>query len=274
MKKSLHSIIYAIMITVVYICSQIAVQFIYAFVVYFRNLNPEVSYADALAPAILNINNHRDFFSVISIILAFFIVYIICCRRKRIPVKPDIEHITPFGYVVWFLFGVFLSICFYLVLFHFSLIGFNENAKIDIQYFLIGCFIVPIFEEWLFRNIIMKTLSAGMNDFFVVIVQAVLFAAIHSTNLQRAYTLIFAIFLGLVMILKKNLIVVTVIHIIFNTVGMGLFYCANMDKGLLVASVVFSFLFCVSVLVYHIIKHLSAFRRHKKQLRDNRAQEE
>ena len=52
----------AVIVILIYILSQVLVQYIYAFVVYFRNLDPNRDFAEALFPAISNINNNKDIF--------------------------------------------------------------------------------------------------------------------------------------------------------------------------------------------------------------------
>lgn len=256
MKKSISSLLSAVVAILIYVLSQIIVQYAYAFVVYFRNLNPNRDFAEALFPAISNINNNKDIFSLIAIVLATVIIYYHYCRRKgRFGITLNITHLNVIDCSIWIIFGITLSICFYLILVFFNIIDISvSSVEIGIRYFLVSCIVVPLFEEWLYRNVIMTLLLKNMHIISTVIIQAALFSVIHTSNIQKIYTFILALVLGSVMIQTNNFLIPSYIHIVFNIIGLGLIDVSSMD--MVTRGVVLSVSIVISIilLIYEIRK--------------------
>ena len=223
MKKSILAVVSAVIVILIYILSQVLVQYIYAFVVYFRNLDPNRDFAEALFPAISNINNNKDIFSLITIALAVVIIYYHYCRRKgEYGISFNVKSLKSVDCIIWMIFGVTLSTCFYMILVFFNIIDIDvSGVEIGIRYFLVSCMVVPVFEEWLYRNVVMTILLKNMHIIPTIIIRAFLFSVIHASNTQKIYTFFLALVLGVVMIETNNFIVTSYIHIVFNVVGLG-----------------------------------------------------
>ncbi len=76
--------------------------------------------------------------------------------------------------------------------------------------------IVPIFEELLFRTIVMNEFLKILRPWAAISVQALLFAIAHGTLYQFCYTLIFGIFLGIIYVRTKSIMQNIVCHATFN----------------------------------------------------------
>lgn len=79
--------------------------------------------------------------------------------------------------------------------------------------------LVPIFEEVLFRGIVLSELKSNMNLIVAVILQSFLFGLIHGNVLQGLYTFALGIITALVCIWSKSIMSAIAIHIFFNLSG-------------------------------------------------------
>ncbi len=97
--------------------------------------------------------------------------------------------------------------------------AFNELFKYPILAMISVCIVAPIYEEIIYRGIILKGLSIKYNDNLAVIVSALLFAVMHM-NLHQGIN---AFFLGLVfgyLYLKTKSLYITIFaHFINNGIG-------------------------------------------------------
>ena len=73
-KKIISSVFSSIIDIFIYKLSQVFVQFSYAFVIYFRNLNPDRTFQDALRPAMSGVNKNQTLLAFVSIIVAAVII--------------------------------------------------------------------------------------------------------------------------------------------------------------------------------------------------------
>lgn len=78
------------------------------------------------------------------------------------------------------------------------------------------CVIGPLFEEILFRGMVLKELSGVMPGFFAVILQAVLFGLAHTALVQAIFSAVYAVILGVIYLKSKNISVVILSHMFFN----------------------------------------------------------
>lgn len=79
--------------------------------------------------------------------------------------------------------------------------------------------IAPVFEEILFRGIILYNLKKYINIYSAIIIQAVLFSIMHGNVLQGIYTMILGIILGLIRYWTGSLWATIISHMIFNFLG-------------------------------------------------------
>lgn len=84
------------------------------------------------------------------------------------------------------------------------------------------CILVPIAEELIFRGIVQGELSRVMPGVRAVIIQSVIFAAIHIDPIQVSYVLIPALVLGAVYEWTKSIYIPIFLHMVFNFTGAAL----------------------------------------------------
>ena len=75
----------------------------------------------------------------------------------------------------------------------------------DIFILLGSIFIIPIFEEIIFRGAIFGSLNKNMNVIVALILQAIVFAIMHGNLVQGVYTFSLGIILGLAYIYTKSI---------------------------------------------------------------------
>lgn len=94
------------------------------------------------------------------------------------------------------------------------IIYMNKLIK-DMPIFFI-LFIIPIFEEFLFRGYILSYLELKIK--YANIIQAIIFALLHINPIQIIYTFILALYLGY---LKKyyGIYFCIFLHLLFNFIG-------------------------------------------------------
>lgn len=231
------------------IVSQIMIQYIYAFIIYFRNLSVSTSYVEALSPAIKAINNNSDLFSLTGMIFCSFWLY---CRyfRRRGSLVIKLAKVNYSQYIMAVVFGIAFASLTYAGL---SLITYEYNVCFSYiftgvrfaMYIFIVCLFAPIFEEVVFRIIITQKLQKSFSNIHTIIVQAILFSLIHSDMKQIVYTFFLGIVLGILMVKTNNIIIPCIIHIIFNMLGMIVFPIVNFSKQQLYVLFFMSFSICI-----------------------------
>jgi membrane protease YdiL (CAAX protease family) len=89
-----------------------------------------------------------------------------------------------------------------------------------------GCLVVPIFEEVLFRGLLLSWLNRHMHFTFALLVQAVLFAAMHVYPPALPYTFLFGIATGYVRRTTGSTVNTILMHVINNLIllGLGLYF--------------------------------------------------
>lgn len=82
---------------------------------------------------------------------------------------------------------------------------------------LYAVIIGPICEELTFRGLTFKLGLRSMTPRFAIVMQAILFAAFHLNMFQAIYAFVVGIALGYVMYKYDNIILVIIMHILFNS---------------------------------------------------------
>lgn len=81
-------------------------------------------------------------------------------------------------------------------------------------------FIIPIFEEIIFRGAIFGTLKRNLNVIVALILQAIIFAVMHGNLLQGVYTFILGIIVGLAYLYTKSIWGDILCHMTYNLFGL------------------------------------------------------
>lgn len=95
--------------------------------------------------------------------------------------------------------------------------NFNTMTTLGVVSVVVSvCIVAPVFEEILFRGLILGELKRAMPDGFAVVLQAVLFGLAHSVLAQSIFAMVYAIILGALYLRVKNIYVVILAHVFFN----------------------------------------------------------
>jgi uncharacterized protein len=89
-----------------------------------------------------------------------------------------------------------------------------------------GCLVVPIFEEVLFRGLLLSWLNRHMRSTFALLIQTALFAAMHLFPPALPYTFIFGVATGYVRRTTGSTVNTILIHVINNLIllRLGLYF--------------------------------------------------
>jgi membrane protease YdiL (CAAX protease family) len=102
----------------------------------------------------------------------------------------------------------------------------GQSSSAWIIAILRGCLLVPIFEEVLFRGLLLSWLNQHMRFTFALLIQAVLFAAMHVYPSALPYAFVSGIATGYVRRTTGSTVNTTLMHVINNLIllGLGLYF--------------------------------------------------
>lgn len=191
-------------------------------------------------------------FSIIFYTLFIAIYHII----NRIKKKKTSYKFNPIDYkkllfsiiVIWLLSVVILL----PIRFYFFPI---QTSKLNISSILAGLLIAPIFEEILFRNILLKSLLQTYSTKTSIIISSFIFALIHVNLQQIILGLFIGLYLGFIFSKDFNIAVTMILHFFVNLFGfigrliliefnnstnLGLFFILNLIVTLAILFFLFS----------------------------------
>ncbi|QWG06278.1 CPBP family intramembrane metalloprotease [Flammeovirga kamogawensis] len=118
---------------------------------------------------------------------------------------------------------------------HFPLIEFTQDISTNYEFsplHLIGALILaPIFEEYIFRGIILNGLLSKFSNFWAIVITNVIFCIIHLSVNQFFGALFLGIFISLVFIKNKSLGTCIYLHFLSNTIAF-LHYYLNINYSI------------------------------------------
>ncbi len=91
----------------------------------------------------------------------------------------------------------------------------TTQTQIMITVFSIAV-VAPLFEEFLFRGLVMHELMTSVRPWLAILLQAALFGLAHGVLFQSLFTFVVGILLGIVYYRTQNLRIVAVCHGVFN----------------------------------------------------------
>lgn len=94
-----------------------------------------------------------------------------------------------------------------------------ETSKLNISSILAGLLIAPIFEEILFRNILLKSLLQTYSSKKSIIISAFIFALIHVNLQQIILGLFIGLYFGFIFSKDFNIAVTIILHFFVNLFG-------------------------------------------------------
>lgn len=97
--------------------------------------------------------------------------------------------------------------------------AFEELAANPLIMMIFVCVVAPIFEEVIFRGIVLNGLSKNINPKLAVTISAFLFACIHGNLIQGINTFFLGIILGMIYIKTKSIYMSIFGHFVNNSFG-------------------------------------------------------
>ena len=111
--------------------------------------------------------------------------------------------------------------------------------QITATVFLVVVVVSPIFEELIFRALILGGLKKIMPFIFANIIQAALFGIWHGNLVQAIYAFILGLFIGMVMLWCGNFIYCMVLHMSINLSGLFIDKVLNEKTNTVVFVIIF-----------------------------------
>lgn len=123
-------------------------------------------------------------------------------------------------------------------------------------------FLIPAFEEFIFRGLMMEELKQGFKLRYAILIQSIIFALTHGEPIQMIYGFILGIAFSILVYLSGSLWTSVASHIIFNTTNVILYFIdkTNSRKFLATASEEYGFttvmlsIFFIGIIAFSIKK--------------------
>ncbi|MDP4143053.1 MAG: type II CAAX endopeptidase family protein [Bacillota bacterium] len=262
MKKHFKAIGFILMYLTIYMIMQIMVSIplaIYAVLTSNGNMNE-----------VTNIVGKYIVISLLPAAIISFIVYWIIIKLRKQSIqkicrfnKVDILSIVLAIFVTFSASSVVEGVMVYIEKFFPS---YDETAKIlgssmnTVLGIIIITLLIPMFEEILFRGLVMSEIEKNIRISLTVVIQGVLFGVYHLNLLQGLYAGILGILLGYLCISTNSIFTSMAGHITFNI-------CGGIVLPLLLAETSqFAYVYIIVGAILTIIT-VFIFQRHNKKLR-------
>ncbi len=95
-----------------------------------------------------------------------------------------------------------------------------QMILINLVLFLLGVVVVPIYEEFIFRGVILNVLRAKMTTTSAIVISSIMFGMLHGYRFLDA--IIASLLLSIIYLKLKSLYAVIIVHAIYN--GLAFFY--------------------------------------------------
>ena len=197
---------------------------------------------------------------IISLIIYFFMLrkkqnnIFDMCNFRNIGAKNIILII-----IIFMSFSMFLSGSVEYVIKFFP--SYNETSKmismsmISIIGILAVILFAPIFEEILFRGMVLSEIKMNVNVAAAIIIQGIVFGLYHMEKFQSIYAAILGILLGFICVKTRSVVGSIIGHVTFNICGTFVFpYLVEISRN-------FAFLYIIAGVVICIIA-LYKFNKH------------
>ena len=168
----------------------------------------------------------RMLYLLYSCMADIFFIYVImlCCNKQKVSLQ-TINKTALITCVQGIFYGFMLVLLVVMPMFLFLNVKVEINKSIsiiNIILFIIGFIIQGASEELLFRGYIQDTISEYKSKKFSIIIQSLIFTAVHILNIGSGIISIinlflFATILGCLKLYLNNIFVVIGIHFIWNT---------------------------------------------------------
>lgn len=170
------------------------------------------------------------FVLVMAMIISVLLMWaVIAVRRIKLKTYFKIGRVTAAEVVAAPLYAYGLSVVAFIIVSLPQLSGFLSEyaqsigaaARGDALTSLVTvCLLAPVFEEFIFRGIILGELSKNWSFIAANIIQAVIFGAMHLNVIQGLYAALIGVVLGMIYRRSKNLALPMMVHVCFNAINM------------------------------------------------------
>lgn len=112
-----------------------------------------------------------------------------------------------------------------------ELMEVHSASKADLYMNVIAtCFLIPILEEIIFRGFVMEGMLELDHPILAILISSVYFGGMHGQPIQIGYAFLAGLILGAVYYLTRNIVMPILAHIIFNSLGSGLYMLFSVSK--------------------------------------------
>ena len=161
------------------------------------------------------ITNYMNCFGIIITIIFCIITSLIFYKKNNIIIK----QLSSKNYYYLISLGISISCLFNMILFKFVTPKPVSNSN-SLLLFISSAIIGPIYEEILFRHILLNKLKKFNSPTKSIIISTLIFSLLHLNPIKIIYAFILGLFLNIIYHKTNNLISSILIHISANSISL------------------------------------------------------
>lgn len=142
---------------------------------------------------------------------------------------------------------------------------FNELFNFKILALITVLLVSPVYEEVIFRGLILNALRKRHSEVLSIVISAVLFSIVHLNLVQCVNTFLIGLILGLIYVKTESLYIVIFAHIFHNMLALKLPIFINGPKWLQITGSIF--IISISLLVF--FKSITYLFNHKTEIEND-----
>jgi membrane protease YdiL (CAAX protease family) len=142
---------------------------------------------------------------------------------------------------------------------------FNELFNFKILALITVLLVSPIYEEIIFRGLILNALRERHSETLSIVISAILFSIVHLNLVQCVNTFLIGLILGLIYVKTESLYIVIFAHIFHNMLALKLPTFINGPNWLQITGSVF--IIIISLLVF--LKSIAYIFNHKTEIEND-----
>lgn len=217
------------------------------------------------------VNNLSNILTILSMFLTFLFITLVFKKKLKLNLHWKSNHsLSKKQIISCFLFGLGMNIACTLLfgilssLFHLSLTEQFEyiphNFFSAVLFILMTVVAAPVFEEWLFRGVIMQTLKR-YGRWFALVITSLLFALCHGSLSSAISVFFIGMAIGYVVMQTDSLINGILMHMANNAVALLSLYADNQIMTVLLSLLIIATGICGIVLFILALRNRSKLIR-------------
>lgn len=211
-------------------------------------------------------NNYIYTITGVGNCITLFLIYTFLSKKNKHLITAEqfrkisfknIIYISLIGFVSSIFVSQLTSLLIYIFPSYIEISKQSSTAANSLTQLITILIIAPIYEEVVFRGIILEHIENDKNIVGSIFLQAILFGLIHGNTVQCIYASLFGIVLGLIYLECKSILGCILAHIVYNV-------CAVFITPQLYINQTLSFIILVIgiiVLVFEFIKRVPNYKR-------------